>query len=70
MCFINIVLIKPRNVEGIPLVVQWLGLCSFTTGGVGSNEDLASYAWSPPTPQKKKAKPQRCVVILMTARHY
>ena len=57
MCFINIVLIKPRNVEGIPLVVQWLELCSFTTGGVGSNEDLASYAWSPPpNPAKEKSK--------------
>ena len=70
MCFIEIVLIKPRNVEGIPLVVQRLGLCSLLQGVWVQTKILQKPCTVPPAPQKKKAKPLRCVVTLMSAGYY
>lgn len=77
MCFIEIVLIKPRNVEGIPLVVQRLGLCSSTAGDVGSNEDPAKAVHGAPSPAKEKSKTAQmccfideCWVLLETSFNY
>ena len=61
---------KKKSTSGNSLVVQWLGLCTFTAEGLGSIPDRgtkiprATQHSPPPPPKKRKAKKENLLHIV------